>query len=224
MPITLTELNIGEALRYMGCPPEKADPATRTLAQSCADELLPVLRPRWAYRVFDASEEEGGVRLSCGLMLPGEDLKVHLAGCDRAVLFCATLGAGADGLIRRWESSDMARALALDCCAAAAVEQVCDQIEGELQGMFPGCYFPFRFSPGYGDLPITLQNQLLDLLDAPRRVGLTASASHILIPRKSVTAILGVSRRPVAQGARSCVSCPARAGCQYQKAGGHCGL
>ena len=224
MPITLTELNIGEALRYMGCPPEKADPATRTLAQSCADELLPVLRPRWAYRVFDASEEEGGVRLSCGLMLPGEDLKVHLAGCDRAVLFCATLGAGADGLIRRWESSDMARAMALDCCAAAAVEQVCDQIEGELQGMFPGCYFPFRFSPGYGDLPITLQNQLLDLLDAPRRVGLTASASHILIPRKSVTAILGVSRRPVAQGARSCVSCPARAGCQYQKAGGHCGL
>ena len=224
MPITLTELNIGEALRYMGCPPEKADPATRTLAQSCADELLPVLRPRWAYRVFDASEEEGGVRLSCGLMLPGEDLKVHLAGCDRAVLFCATLGAGADGLIRRWESSDMARALALDCCAAAAVEQVCDQIEGELQGMFPGCHFPFRFSPGYGDLPITLQNQLLDLLDAPRRVGLTASASHILIPRKSVTAILGVSRRPVAQGARSCVSCPARAGCQYQKAGGHCGL
>ena len=90
--------------------------------------------------------------------------------------------------------------------------------------MFPGCYFPFRFSPGYGDLPITLQNQLLDLLDAPRRVGLTASASHILIPRKSVTAILGVSDRPVAQGARSCVSCPAWAGCQYQKAGGHCGL
>ena len=71
---------------------------------------------------------------------------------------------------------------------------------------------------------IVARNELLDLLDAPRRVGLTASASHILLPRKSVTAILGISRRPVAQGARSCVSCPARAGCQYQKAGGHCGL
>ena len=224
MPISLTQLNVDEALRYMGCPPEKADPATRALAQSCAQELLPALRPRWAYRIFDVTTEEGGIRLSCGLLLPGEDLKGHLAGCDRAALFCATLGAGADALIRRWESADMARALALDCCAAAAVEQVCDQIEGEFQGMFPGCHFPFRFSPGYGDLPITLQNQLLDLLDAPRRVGLTASASHILLPRKSVTAILGISRRPVAQGARSCVSCPARAGCQYQKAGGHCGL
>ena len=224
MPITLTELNIEEALRYMGCPPEKADLATRALAQSCAQELIPVLRPRWAYRVFDIVQEEGGVRLSCGLLLPGEDLKGHLAGCDRAALFCATLGAGADALIRRWESADMARALALDCCAAAAVEQVCDQIEGEFQGMFPGCHFPFRFSPGYGDLPITLQNQLLDLLDAPRRVGLTASASHILIPRKSVTAILGVADQPIAQSVRSCLSCPAHDNCSYRKSGGHCGI
>lgn len=224
MPISLPQIDTDEALRYMGCPPEEADPATRALAESCARELYPVLRPRWAWRVFDIAPEEEGVRLSCGLLLPGKDLKGHLAGCDRAALFCATLGAGADGLIRRWESSDMARALALDCCAAAAVEQVCDQIEGELQGKFPGCCFPFRFSPGYGDLPIALQNRLLDLLDAPRRVGLTASASHILIPRKSVTAILGISCRPVAQEARSCVSCPARAGCQYRKAGGHCGL
>ena len=224
MPITLTQLNVDEALRYMGCPPEKADPATWALAEDCARELLPVLRPRWACRTFDVEPEAGGVRLSCGLLLPGEDLKGHLAGCRRAVLFCATLGAGADALIRRWESADMARALALDCCAAAAVEQVCDRIEGELQGMFPGCYFPFRFSPGYGDLPISLQNELLDLLDAPRRVGLTASERHILLPRKSVTALLGVSDRPVARAARSCVSCPARLGCQYQKAGGHCGL
>ena len=224
MPISLTQLNVDEALRYMGCPPEKADPATRALAEDCARELLPVLRPRWACRTFDVEPEAGGVRLSCGLLLPGEDLKGHLAGCRRAFLFCATLGAGADALIRRWESADMARALALDCCAAAAVEQVCDRIEGELQGMFPGCYFPFRFSPGYGDLPISLQNELLDLLDAPRRVGLTASERHILLPRKSVTAILGVSDGPVARAARSCVSCPARPGCQYQKAGGHCGL
>ena len=45
----------------------------------------------------------------------------------------------------------MLRALALDCAAAAAVEELCDQIEGELQGQFPGCFFPFRYSPGYGD-------------------------------------------------------------------------
>ena len=164
------------------------------------------------------------MRLESGLLLPGEALKAHLTGCGRAVLFCATLGAEGDGGIRRAERVDMARALALDCCAAAAVEQVCDRIEEELHGRYPGCYFPFRFSPGYGDLPLTVQNELLDLLDAPRRVGLTASSSHILLPRKSVTALLGVADRPIEQHKSSCLACPGRESCQYRKAGGHCGI
>ena len=118
----------------------------------------------------------------------------------------------------------MAKALTLDCCASAAVEEVCDQIERELQGHVPGCSFPFRYSPGYGDLPLSVQGPLLDLLDAPRRVGLCASASHILTPRKSVTAILGVAQGEIAQQKRSCLGCPAQGSCQYRKAGGHCGI
>lgn len=224
MPITLSHVNIDEALRYMGCPPEQADPVTRQMTEACAARLLEVIRPRWTWRLFDLSFEAEGVCLEGGLLLPGEGLKAHLTGCTRAALFCATLGAETDALIRRYERIDMAQALAVDCCAAAAVEQVCDQIEQKLQGMFPGCYFPFRFSPGYGDLPITLQNELLELLDAPRKVGLTASDSHILLPRKSVTALLGIADHPIDRTKRSCLACPARESCAYRKAGGHCGI
>ena len=218
LPISLTDLQIDEVLRYMGTPPDRAEPAIRKLAEGCARELLGVVRPRWAARTFELTPEEGGVRLSSGLLLPGEDLKRHLAGCRRAVLFCATLSAQADALIRRAESGDMLRALALDSCATAAVEQLCDQIELELQRQVSGCFFPFRYSPGYGDLPLTLQSSLLALLDAPRQVGLCASASHILTPRKSVTAILGVADHPIQASVRSCL------GCQYRKSGGHCGI
>ena len=65
---------------------------------------------------------------------------------------------------------------------------------------------------------------LLALLDAPRQVGLCASASHILTPRKSVTAILGVADHPIQASVRSCLGCPAHDGCQYRKSGGHCGI
>ena len=224
LPISLTDLQIDEVLRYMGTPPDRAEPAIRKLAEECAQELLGVARPRWAARTFELTLEEVGVRLSSGLLLPGEDLKRHLAGCRRAVLFCATLSAQADALIRRAESGDMLRALALDCCATAAVGQLCEQIELELQRQFPGCFFPFRYSPGYGDLPLTLQSSLLALLDAPRQVGLCASASHILTPRKSVTAILGVADHPIQASVRSCLGCPAHDSCQYRKSGGHCGI
>ncbi len=223
--LTLTRIDLDETLRYMGCPPERAGEPDRALARRGAEALLPVVRPRWAYRVFPLSFEEGGVRLESGLLLPGEDLKAHLSGCERAAVFCATLGAGADALLRRLERSDMALALAADCAASAAVEQVCDRIELELQTReFPGCFFPFRYSPGYGDLPLGVQNELLDLLDAPRRVGLTATGSHILTPRKSVTAILGAAEHEIQRKSRSCLGCPAREGCQYRKSGGHCGV
>ena len=173
---------------------------------------------------MEISFEAGGVRLENGLLLPGEDLKAHLSGCGRAAIFCATLGAEADALIRRAERLDMGRALTLDCCASAAVEEACGQIEGELQGKFPGCSFPFRYSPGYGDLPLEVQGPLLDLLDAPRRAGLCATASHLLTPRKSVTAILGIAEGEIEQKKRSCLGCPAQGSCQYRKAGGHCGI
>ena len=225
MPIALTQLNTDEVLRYMGCPPDRADLATRTLAEECGAELLRAVRPRWVWRVEELTPEDSGLRLGCGLLLPGQDLKHHLKDCRRAAMFCATLGAEADLLIRRAESCrDMARALALDCAATAAVEALCDQIELELQSRFPGCSFPFRYSPGYGDLPLEVQGSLLTLLDAQRRAGLTATSSHILVPRKSVTAILGVADGPIENHSRSCLGCPARESCHYRKAGGHCGI
>lgn len=222
--IAVTRLNTGEVLRYMGCPPEKADGFLRAQVEACAGELLGTIRPRWSWRAVEIAFEADGVRLEGGLLLPGQDLKNHLTGCGRAAVFCATLGAEVDALIRRAERLDMARALTLDCCASAAVEAVCDRIETELQGKFPGCSFPFRYSPGYGDLPLDVQGPLLDLLDAPRRVGLCATQTHLLTPRKSVTAILGVADGEIERTKRSCLGCPAQGSCQYRKAGGHCGI
>ena len=71
---------------------------------------------------------------------------------------------------------------------------------------------------------VRLLGPLLDLLDAPRRAGLCATANHLLTPRKSVTAILGVSSGEIEKKNRSCLGCPAQGSCQYRKAGGHCGI
>ena len=216
-------MDINEILRYMGCPPEQAAPQTRTLAEQAAVQMEQTARPRSVFREFGLSITGDGVLLESGLLLPGRDLARHLAGCDRAVMLAVTLSAQADTLIRRAESRDMALALALDCAAAALVEEVCDRLEGEIFAKYPGCHFPFRFSPGYGDLPLSVQSGLLALLDAPRKIGLCANENHILTPRKSVTALIGVSREPVGRAVRSCQSCPGREGCQYRKSGGHCG-
>ena len=215
MDITLTHIPREEVLRYLGCPGTE-DPATLALVEGCSARLLAAARPKWTYRVFGLAGQTDGVRLDCGLLLPGRDLAAHLRGCSRAALLAATLSAPVDALLRRAQAEDLAAAVALDCCATAAVEAVCDLAEAEIRARFPGCSFPFRFSPGYGDLPIELQDPILRLLDAPRRVGLCATDRHILTPRKSVTAVLGISDGEISPQKRGCASCTFRDRCKFQ--------
>lgn len=215
MDITLTHIPREEVLRYLGCPGTE-DPATLALVEGCSARLLAAARPKWTYRVFGLAVQTDGVRLDCGLLLPGRDLAAHLRGCSRAALLAATLSAPVDALLRRAQAEDLAAAVALDCCATAAVEAVCDLAEAEIRARFPGCSFPFRFSPGYWDLPIELQDPILRLLDAPRRVGLCATDRHILTPRKSVTAVLGISDGEISPQKRGCASCTFRDRCKFQ--------
>lgn len=215
MDITLTHIPREEVLRYLGCPGTE-DPATLALVEGCSARLLAAARPKWTYRIFGLAVQTDGVRLDCGLLLPGRDLAAHLRGCSRAALLAATLSAPVDALLRRAQAEDLAAAVALDCCATAAVEAVCDLAEAEIRVRFPGCSFPFRFSPGYGDLPIELQDPILRLLDAPRRVGLCATDRHILTPRKSVTAVLGISDGEISPQKRGCASCTFRDRCKFQ--------
>ena len=224
MDISLTSIPQEEVLRYLGCG-ERADQNTRALALQCSGQLLSAIRPKATWIQLEILGEECCVRLpGYGLTLPGKDLARHLAGCRTAVLMAATLGAAADTLIRRWQVEELARGVVLDCCATAAVEELCDRTEEKIMAGLPGYYFTSRFSPGYGDLPISLQEALLSILDAPRKIGLCATRASILTPRKSVTALLGVSERPLSRGRRSCTACPLHNTCQFRRKEEHCGL
>ena len=138
MPIALGELDLDEVLRYMGTPPSQAGPELRALAEECGRAVCAAARPRWAWRAFDIAEEEGGVRLSCGLLLPGQDLKRHLRGCGRAAVFCATLSAQVDALIaeisgqesqvKAAEAKLQAAANAADAEIRAAEKELASQI------------------------------------------------------------------------------------------------
>jgi cobalamin-dependent methionine synthase I len=49
-----------------------------------------------------------------------------------------------------------------------------------------------RYSPGYGDLSLSFQPVLLNELNAAKLLGITLTDSYLMIPRKSISAIIGV--------------------------------
>lgn len=207
-----------EALRYLGvkgqAPADIVQQADRAFSI-----LLPLCAPRWVWRVLDKS-----TLLDFGLDLPGEDIHQLLKDCDRVVLFALTLGAGPEQLIRREGLRSPTEALILDACASAACEQACDDLQKQLEDQLcsAGIYATDRFSPGYGDLPLTVQRPLLELLDAQKRCGITLSDTYIMTPRKSVTAIFGLADRPQGKRARGCAFCSMQQNCSFRKAGITC--
>lgn len=200
-----------EVLRYLGV----AAPDTETLR--LVDESIALLceqaEARFVHRLFEITVQKGSVQLLDRVMI-SESLSSHMAGCAHAVLFAMTLGASVDRLIARYAQTNIAMAAGLQAAAAAAVEAACDDFcsdlatqaqSGALTG-FSG-YLTARFSPGYGDFPLHYQKDVLELLNAPIRIGLTTTESFMLAPSKSVTAFVGVSPVPVKSCYGECALC-----------------
>jgi len=122
-------------------------------------------------------------------------LSMRLAGCRDVYLACGTLGAAFDAFQRRVSAFSGADALIVQAVGAAAVEEVMDSIESDIRGeLSPGETLATRYSPGYADFPLSEQRTLLGLLDAPRRVGVSLTDSLLMVPSKSVSAVIGVRR------------------------------
>ena len=150
-------------------------------------------------------------------VLKGQEMAHHLQDCREVICLAATLGARVEQCLRR-AAQDPAFALILDACASAAVEALCDVQEARLRTQFQreGRFLTDRFSPGYGDFPMESSRDLVGLLDAGRRIGLTVSQSGILIPRKSVTAVMGICDRPVPRRPTRCALC-AKTDCPFRE-------
>ena len=212
-----SDLNRDEILMYLRTPELNAE--LEALLDDCTEMICKAVQPRTVWRMLPVEHSDEGVRLG-GLLLGGQDIALHLTGCRQAVLLAATLSAPVDALIRRAEASDMMKAVMLDAVAGAAIESVCNDLEQSLHETLDFPYYTERFSAGYGDFPLHQQKDLITMLDAPRKIGLTVTQHNTLLPMKSVTAIIGLSDQPVRDARRyccgkSCAECPNRAGCAF---------
>lgn len=215
----LTDLNYNEILLYLGHRGQEIPPEVEEQIRRCMAEVRSASQPRLVWRRLPVVD--GAI---AGLPLAGEDVKQLLAPCREAVVMAVTLGPALEQRIARREVTNMADAVILDACASTAVENVCDNFEADLREQVEeeGLFLTDRYSPGYGDLPLESQRALCAALDTQRRIGLTVTPSLILIPRKAVTAILGLSDRMQTHRHRGCASCNLFLTCPYRKEGLSC--
>ncbi len=211
--ISLSSIDKKQAFRYMGLHAEP-DANMLRMADACEKKLLSAVRPRYCWKIFRKKELKS--------LLLGQEIQNHLETCDSVILFCATLSQNADACIRIAQASDVLAGMMTDAMASALTEQFCDEAEKEILSQFPEKFSTWRFSPGYGDLPLEIQPDFLRIINAEKRLGICVSEGGLLIPTKSVTAIIGLSDSPVPKAKKGCSICNLSKTCPYRTKGVHC--
>lgn len=199
-------INRSEILRYAGV--KKSSHETDVLLESCLDNVLDKLTYKVCYAHFPLSFCGECTNLSF-TTVNSTALKKNLKDCSSYVLFAATIGVELDRLIARYTRISPAKALMIQSIGSERIESLCNTFNDIIfdEARKVGKSTAPRFSPGYGDLPIELQQDFFRVLDPYRKIGLSLNESFLMSPTKSVTAIIGISDKQVTPQKTHCTSC-----------------
>ena len=179
--------NDREILRYAGCT--TGEELTSLLA-----EAKSLVKNAFVYKVCFARlpvQTEGGRVALNGVLLPSNDLKKALKGCKEVLLMAATVGVGIDRLVLKYQQISPSKAVFLQAIGAERIETLCNAFCKDFERE-EGVLLRPRFSPGYGDLPLEIQNLVFQWLSPEKSIGLTLGDSLLMSPTKSVTAFVGI--------------------------------
>jgi hypothetical protein len=167
----------------------------RVIARGEIQAAREMIEPKgvWATGLLQPLVQPGGSLSFAGLTLKSQDLHRHLTGYKYGVMMAVTIGKALETAVDElFFKREFARAAILDAVGSQFAEEAADQLSEVFRESLDLAEQSLtrRFSPGYGDWNIQVQPEILKMIDA-ERIGMESNEAHILIPRKSITAVAG---------------------------------
>lgn len=225
MPLCV-DIPVKEVQRYMGYHGiAEVTPDMQERINKAIDQVGTQSHPRIIFKEFAIEVAERTVVIhaeSENLVLESESLARNLSGCLRAILLAATIGPSCDMLVRRASVTSAADAAIYQAAGAAAIEAFLDSENDRLKREYKkdNLYLRPRFSPGYGDLKLDHQKDWFRLLDISKQIGIELTDSLLMVPTKSVTAIIGIGGDVRPSGCSGCKGCNMHGKCEFSSGKG----
>jgi hypothetical protein len=212
----MIEIDERETERYLGVRGAEVNDEVLSCIRVVSKELQNISRPRWTGTSLPLSFAEGFPVID-GTVRRSKALAKNLQGCEEVILFAATIGPGCDRLIQRYEAVSVTKAAIAQAAGSAMIEAYVSGINEDLRkdAELRGLYARPRFSPGYGDLPLEMQKDFSRILDMPKTIGVRLCESLLMVPSKSVTALIGLSPVRTDCPKSGCEDCERRNTCEY---------
>jgi hypothetical protein len=214
------ELHADDVLRGQGADPgviRARRPALVALAERAIEVGRPLLQPKVATASFSPSGLRHERLALNGGALAGPLIAQHLGAAEQVIVMVCTVGEGIDTEIARRMDEDPPFALALDGVGSAAAEalaaEACARFEAEARAR--GWRASLPLSPGMVGWPVAEgQAQIFALVDAGE-AGVHLTESGMMVPRKSLSLVLGLGAKLQAAGS-ACEYCTLHETCRYQ--------
>lgn len=209
---------VKETYRYLGGNGREITDAVEALVEDCLLELEKAASPKHIIREFPVRLlENNEIDFKC-FHTESNNLTRNLADCHLVLLFAATLGSEVDVLLRKYSKIQMSKAVILQAAAAAMIEEYCDCVNEVIRREYEqkALYLRPRFSPGYGDFSLECQRPIGAALEMSKRVGITLTDSLLMMPSKSVTAVIGISKKEHRCEIKGCEQC-SKTDCAYRR-------
>jgi len=205
------QVNLRATLRHLGYKPSsKIDDRIKGMIDNAIERAVELAEPVGIYfidKIVDHTADE--VALECGFRIESKQVSRLLNACVEVVVFAATIGPAAESKAAEMMHDKPAEAVILDSAAGETAEGAVDYLHRSIQADAHrrGLHLTPRFSPGYGDWPLEAQRDIFASLK-PGDIGITLTESCMMIPRKSVSGIVGLGPLPgIRTGASPCKEC-----------------
>lgn len=200
-----------EVKRYAGLKHAQDFPE-QYVKEACLEVQL-VAAPKGIYKRYDYDAATGTIACNPPLVVEGTSIRKHLEKSEKVYVLAVTVGEDVElRSAALFKQGNYTVGMLVDAAATTAVEQVADQVNRliDKEAERSGYKTTWRFSPGYGNWPLTVQPALAKAIGA-EAIGLTVTETFLLFPRKSVTAIIGcMPGEATIATKRGCTSCAQR--------------
>ncbi len=183
-----------EMIRYMGQDKHLATKEILSLAEESFHEVKNEFNFKTCYSKFNI-ESKDNYEIDLGFTKTNSvDLYRNLKGCKEIYLFVSTLGFGLDRKIKKYGNISPVKSLSFQGVGSGAIEDYCNFFNRYIKKLEEdnGNKVKPRFSPGYGDLDLALQEDIFKVLEVTNKIGVVLNDSLLMSPSKSVSAIIGV--------------------------------
>ncbi|MFV0394633.1 MAG: vitamin B12 dependent methionine synthase [Coprobacillaceae bacterium] len=201
------------ALRYLGYKNSEIPQNINILIDECIEEVDTLANFKHVHQTYVLTHQPLSIS-ALDLNLDYPDLIKLLSSCDSCVVEACTLGIEIDRKLQYYSKINTTKMTIFDAVASSYLEYMCDQWDKKLPTPHT-----FRFCPGYGNVPLTLNNKIATILNTHKHIGLTVQESGLLLPQKSMIGIIGFGDNA---SKKDCTSCLKIKDCTFLRRGTTC--